>query len=55
MQMYETNRIIRTHWSRNDNLSALSRISGYDAAIARKYEHAALYPWLPVEPGPLEP
>jgi hypothetical protein len=28
--------------------------AAYDAALARKYELAARYPWLPVEPDPLE-
>ena len=55
MQVYETNRILRTHWTRDDYLSTLSRISGYHAAMARKYERAARYPWLPVEPDPPEP
>ena len=55
MQVCETNRIIRTHWSRDDYLSALCRISGYHAAMAAKYRHAARYPWLPVEPDPPEP
>jgi hypothetical protein len=27
----------------------------YHASLARKYEHAARYPWLPVEPDPPEP
>jgi hypothetical protein len=27
----------------------------YHAAMARKYRRAALYPWLPVAPDPLEP
>ena len=27
----------------------------HHASLARKYEHAALYPWLPVEPDPPEP
>ncbi len=33
----------------------LPRKIGYHAAMARKYEHAAGYPWLPVEPDPPEP
>ena len=55
MQVCETNRIIRTHWSQDDYLSALSRIRSYQAAMAAKYRHAARYPWLPVEPDPPEP
>jgi hypothetical protein len=55
MQVYEINRIMRTHWSRDDNLSTLSRISGYHAAIARKYERAARDPWLLIETDPPEP
>ena len=27
----------------------------HHASLARKYEHAARYPWLPVEPDPPEP
>jgi hypothetical protein len=27
----------------------------YHAALARKYERAARYPWLPVEPDPPQP
>jgi hypothetical protein len=27
----------------------------HHASLARKYEHAAQYPWLPVEPDPPEP
>jgi hypothetical protein len=55
MQVCETHRIIRTHWSRDDYLIALCRISSYHAAMAAKYRHAARYPWLPVEPDPPEP
>ena len=55
MQVCETNRIIRTHWSRDDYLSALCRISSYHAAMAAKYRHTARFPWLPVEPDPPEP
>jgi hypothetical protein len=55
MQVYGAIRIMRTHWSRDDYLSTLSRMSGYHAAMARKYEYAARYPWLPVEPDPREP
>jgi hypothetical protein len=29
--------------------------SAWHAALAEKYRHAALYPWLPVEPDPPEP
>jgi hypothetical protein len=30
-------------------------LAGYYAGLWRKYEHAARYPWLPVEPDPPEP
>jgi hypothetical protein len=29
--------------------------SAWHAALAEKYRHATLYPWLPVEPDPPEP
>jgi len=29
--------------------------SAWHAALAEKYRHATLYPWLPVEPDPREP
>jgi hypothetical protein len=29
--------------------------AAYDAVLARKYERAARYPWLPVEPDPPQP
>jgi hypothetical protein len=29
--------------------------ANHHAAMAHKYEHAARYPWLPVEPDPPEP
>jgi hypothetical protein len=32
-----------------------SRIASYHAAMARKYQHAADRPWLPVEPDPPPP
>jgi len=32
-----------------------SRRMEYHTAMARKYEHAARYPWLPVAPDPAEP
>ena len=31
------------------------RWAEYYAGLRAKYEHAALYPWLPVEPDPPEP
>jgi hypothetical protein len=31
------------------------QLVSYHAAMARKYRHAACYPWLPVEPDPPEP
>jgi hypothetical protein len=30
-------------------------VAEYEAALRRKYERAARYPWLPVEPDPPEP
>jgi hypothetical protein len=30
-------------------------VAEHEAALRRKYERAARYPWLPVEPDPLEP
>jgi hypothetical protein len=37
------------------NIALFSRLAGYHAAMARKYRHAARYPWLPVESDPPEP
>jgi hypothetical protein len=37
------------------NAIRLSRMIAYHAAMARKYEDAARYAWLPVEPDPPEP
>jgi hypothetical protein len=34
---------------------ATSRWIAYHAEMARKYEHAAKYPWLPVAPDPPDP
>ena len=31
------------------------RLAAYHAVLRRKYEHAARYPWLPVERDPPEP
>ncbi len=31
------------------------KLAKYHYDMARKYEHAARYPWLPVEPDPPEP
>lgn len=31
------------------------RLAGYHATLRRKYERAARYPWLPIEPDPPEP
>jgi hypothetical protein len=36
-------------------VARLHRITAHHAAMARKYEHAARYPWLPVEPDLPEP
>jgi hypothetical protein len=33
----------------------LERRISYNAAMARKYRHAARYPWLPIEPDPPPP
>ena len=33
----------------------LARSIDYHTSLARNYERAALYPWLPVEPDPPEP
>jgi hypothetical protein len=40
--------------SREDAVKWLAK-AGHYAASARKYERAARYPWLPVEPEPPEP
>jgi hypothetical protein len=55
MRAHKTHLIIRTHRNRDDYLDTQCLISGYHAAMASKYRHAALYPWLPVEPDPPEP
>jgi hypothetical protein len=36
-------------------VARLRRITAHHAAMARKYEHAARYPWLSVEPDPRLP
>jgi hypothetical protein len=41
-------------FGRREGLSEEATAS-YHATLKRKYEHAALYPWLPVEPDPPEP
>jgi hypothetical protein len=41
-----------------DDLGRAARAAAkadYYAALARKYDHAARYPWLPAEPDPPEP
>ena len=39
-----------------DNYGRLSKRGiAYHSAMARKYRHAARYPWLPIEPDPPEP
>jgi hypothetical protein len=38
-----------------ESAERLSREAASWGALARKYRHAARYPWLPVEPDPLEP
>jgi hypothetical protein len=38
-----------------EDLVRLPKKIAYHAAMAHKYEHAARYPWLPVEPDPPEP
>ena len=35
--------------------ASLKRLEAYHAAMTAKYERAARYPWLPVEPDPPEP
>jgi hypothetical protein len=35
--------------------AATLRLMDYHGSLARKYERAARYPWLPVEPDPREP
>jgi hypothetical protein len=37
------------------NIRRSPRLAAYQADLRRKYEHAARYPWLPVEPDPPEP
>jgi hypothetical protein len=37
------------------NLARWTNRIAYDAALAHKYQHAARYPWLPLEPDPPEP
>lgn len=36
-------------------MARLLRVIDYHSQLARKYERAARYPWLPVEPDPPEP
>jgi hypothetical protein len=38
-----------------DRAARLAAEADYYAEPARKYEQAARYPWLPVEPNPPEP
>jgi hypothetical protein len=40
---------------RTDASEATARKIAYHVSLARKYEHAALHPWLPVEPDPPAP
>jgi hypothetical protein len=47
-------------WLRHDPSKTSWRLSSvwraaYHSAMREKYEHAARYPWLPVEPDPPEP
>ena len=37
------------------NDPATPRLLVYHESLAHKYQHAARYPWLPVEPDPPEP
>jgi hypothetical protein len=37
------------------NIAYFSHLASYQAAMARKYRHAADRPWLPVEPDPPPP
>jgi hypothetical protein len=39
---------------RERQIAWLDQNASYHDAMARKYEHAARYPWLSVEPDPLE-
>ena len=41
-------------WERQ-SATRFAQAIAYHAAMARKYRHAARYPWLPVEPDPPEP
>jgi hypothetical protein len=40
---------------REQRIAWLEQRISYDAAMARKYRHAARYPWLPIEPDPPRP
>jgi hypothetical protein len=42
-------------WSDMARVSQWSRRCDYFAALRRKYERAARYPWLPLSPDPAEP
>jgi hypothetical protein len=39
----------------NHIMASMSQNLDYHTAMARKYRHAARYPWLPIEPDPQEP
>jgi hypothetical protein len=47
------------HWGPSEperaEMAAYERRGDYHAALQAKYEHAARYPWLPVEPDRPEP
>ena len=42
-------------WTPDTNSIPLPPLIRHHEAMAAKYEHAARYPWLPVEPDPPEP
>jgi hypothetical protein len=45
----------RTHYPIGYPSADAAEKAAYDAALARKYQRAARYPWLPVEPDPPQP
>jgi hypothetical protein len=46
---------LRTRWRVAPNDPVPPRLIVYYRSLASKYQHAARYPWLPVEPDPPEP
>jgi hypothetical protein len=57
--MYATGIDCRYFWGPSEperaEMAAYERRGDYHAALQAKYERAARYPWLPVEPDRLEP